>query len=161
METREDLQDLEREKQVEFYAAHVKAMLDSSVEKNRQLLTLSSLAIGVLMGLFDTEDLSGMPAFFLWISTCISFTICIIITLIYFPKNVSYLNHVIKGETLGMEEKGKHLKVISILASVIFVFSIFIMFSLVIFESKFVIHEHQEKVKAIEKINFQEVEELY
>ena len=100
---------LDKSKEVEFYAAHVEAMLESNVEKNRQLLALSSLVIGILMGFFDTDDLKGISSFIMWMIACVSFATCIIVTLIFFPKNAEYLRHVVEKSDKTETQK-RHLR---------------------------------------------------
>ncbi len=133
---------VEKSKEVEFYAAHIGSMLDSNIEKNRQLLTLSSLVIGVLMGFFDTDDLSGMTSFVMWMISCLSFTACTIITLIFFPKNAAYLKHVVEKDP-ALETQKKHLRLISLFASITFILGIVMLFTLVVYESKFLINKEQ------------------
>lgn len=125
-------------KEVEFYSVYTEAMLDSNSEKNRQLLTLASLVIGLLMGIFDTNELNGFYSFFLWMVSCFFFTTCVITTLIFFPKNTSYLKSVI-DDSPKQESLKKHLDIISIVASVTFILGIVTLFYLVVVESKFLV----------------------
>lgn len=130
--------NLAQAKEIKFYGAHVEAILDSNAEKNRQLLTLSSLVIGLLMGIYDTNDLNGFSSFVIWMIACLCFTICIISTLVFFPKNAEHLQHVInKGER--EEVLRGHLKIISVVASISFILGILTLFSLVVYESRFFI----------------------
>ena len=127
-------------KLAESHHAYVRAMLDSDSEQNRQLLTLSSLVIGLLMGIFETDDLKHFASFILWIISCCSFAACVIVTLIFFPKNAEYLKLVIDGSSKS-EQLSKHLRIISITASLTFVLGIVSLFSLVLYESKFILQK--------------------
>ena len=96
---------------VAYYDTFIKAWVQSRLETDKQLITLSVLAIGLLVGVFDKPD--SPLEFFIWISACSSFLLCIITKLRVFHINQEYVllkiqKHDTEGNkaaSLGEEEK--------------------------------------------------------
>jgi len=137
-------------RQVEHYGAYLCAKIDSDMEKDRQLLMLSSLAIGVLMGIFETDDLNGFSSMVFWLIASISFTLCIIATLVLFPKNSTYFKSII-DRSEKMEILEKSVERISAIASITFICGIISVFALVVLESKFVVTKNKLEAQKIEQ----------
>src|ERR1700733_8893995 len=77
------------QKKVAFHSACLDAWVQTRMEKDRQLLTLSSLAIGLLMIFY--KELDTLPVFFLWLFAGACFLICIMLVLVTLAQNADYL----------------------------------------------------------------------
>ena len=91
------------QKNVAFYQTFLSAWVQNRMEFDKQLLTLSSLAIGVLM-LFH-EDLKTLPFLILWLITGISFITTIIIILRIFKNNPDYIEYIIAEDGVSEAER--------------------------------------------------------
>lgn len=115
------------------------------MEKDRNLLTLASFAMGILMGIFDTDELEGYASFIIWSAAAVSFTLCIISTLILFPKNSDYFKGVVDNNA-EIERLKKNVRRVSNMASFSFISGIFFVFALVVNESKFMVKPMPQNV---------------
>ena len=127
-----------RAKEVEFYSASVNAWFTTHFEKNKQILTLSALAIGLLMFFYD--DLRTTSEFVLWIGSGICFISCILLCLHIFGKNARYLKAIIK-ETNDQNCLSDFIKKVGFSASCLFLFGVILSFSLVVVKSDFSIQK--------------------
>ena len=91
------------QKNVAFYQTFLSAWVQNRMEFDKQLLTLSSLAIGLLM-LFH-EDLKTLPFLILWLITGISFITTIIIILRIFKNNPDYIEYIIAEDGVSEAER--------------------------------------------------------
>lgn len=66
-----------------------RAMLSNQLELDKQLLTLSTLAIGLLVGVFGTPQ--STLEFVLWIVASALFIFCIVLLLLIFERNSTYV----------------------------------------------------------------------
>lgn len=140
--TKKDLETQSKfQKDVEFYSACVNGWIQNRMEKDKQLLTLSSLAIGVL--LFFYKNLEDKISFVLWLIASLSFIFCIITVLYIFKKNAEYLEEVIK-ESSSQNYLEKTLSFFTRLSSILFIIGIITTFSISIYNSNFTLTKVQE-----------------
>lgn len=127
--------DLYNQKEVAFYAACMQAWINTRMEKGRHLVTLSSLAIGLLVMFHEKLEIN--TDFYLWIAATVTFLLCIISNLIILSKNAPYLEAVTKEDAKHSEIE-MQLKRVSWLVDVSFVLGIVLTFSLAVSLSNFV-----------------------
>ncbi|MGH1397897.1 MAG: hypothetical protein ACRBCT_01655 [Alphaproteobacteria bacterium] len=80
---------MDKEKKIAYYSACVNAFIQTRMEKNKQLLTLSALGIGLLASL--REDIHNMSSLVLWFLSGFLFLASITLSLIIFAKNADYV----------------------------------------------------------------------
>lgn len=80
-----------REKRVAWYSALVSAFVDSSIERDKSLLTLSSGGIAILITIMTTVGLASLRDLILLIVAAVAFLIAIFLLLIIFNMNKKYL----------------------------------------------------------------------
>lgn len=93
-ETRNDV-DAE-EKQKAFYSCALSAWLSTRMERDKSILALSSGAIGLLITLLINFGTKGIWQNISYLGAFASFLACIIISLLVFNRNATYLERVIK-----------------------------------------------------------------
>lgn len=130
-----DLEGVHNQKEVAFYAACMQAWINTRMEKGRHLVTLSSLAIGLLV-IFH-EKLMVNTDFYLWIAAAITFLLCIISNLFILSKNAPYLESVTKEDEKQAQIE-KQLKGASKFADASFILGIVLTLILAISLSNFV-----------------------
>ena len=74
---------------VAFFDSWVKAWIEYRMELDKQLLTLSALAIGLLIGVFGHPE--TVTQFCLWLSAGMAFLVCGALILILFHLNTTYI----------------------------------------------------------------------
>ncbi len=84
---------------VAFYSNWVGAWIENRMEVDKQLLTLSALAIGLLVGVFGKP--SNIYESIIWLISGLSFFICIALILIIFIKNTNYIDILLKVHHAG------------------------------------------------------------
>lgn len=94
------------EKHVAFYQTFLSAWTASRMEKDKQVLTLSALAIGLLTTF--RSELDDVFAFCVWLSAGASFVISIVIILLIFGQNSDYIEQIIRDDNqdkkMGVEK---------------------------------------------------------
>jgi hypothetical protein len=88
-------QDLEDQKRVQFYASSVNAWINSAMEHDKSLLTLSAGGIGLLITLLTTVGLSSSEALVLYIGAILSFLTALVTVLIIYRRNRTYAEQII------------------------------------------------------------------
>ncbi len=83
-------------KEIEWYSVLANANVNTRFEKDRQLLTLASLAIGVLVSFMNKITSYYLLGFWLFSGVC--FLTTIILSLNIFQKNQYVLEDLIKGK---------------------------------------------------------------
>ena len=95
------------QKNVSFYEVLFTAWLENRLEKDKQILTLSGLAIGLLMTF--RSEIDDFCSLFILVLASFSFTGSMIVVLGIFKKNSDYLMQLIqksnKGEQTDKEKK--------------------------------------------------------
>ncbi len=98
---------------VAYFDSWVKAWIENRMEMDKQLLTLSAFAIGLLVSVFDKP--SNTFQFFIWITAGLAFVLCAFFILIIFHKNTEYIEILLEDhqadednkDSLGKEEQEK------------------------------------------------------
>lgn len=122
-------------KQIEWYAALVNANFETRFELDRQLLTISSAAIGVLIAFVKEIESIWLNA--LWILSGSFFLATILFALNIFKNNRKLLEGIIQGKDTGLLDESldnkDYLMKICFIMGVIFLFVI-ALFQLTIFK---------------------------
>ena len=87
------------QKNVSFYEVLFAAWMSNRMEKDKQILTLSGLAIGLLMTF--RSEIDDFYSFIILVLASLSFTISMIIVLLIFKKNSDYIMQLIKKSNKG------------------------------------------------------------
>ncbi|MCD2451675.1 hypothetical protein GO003_014870 [Methylicorpusculum oleiharenae] len=92
-----DIEDINEKKELAFYAAGVSAWLNTSMEHDKSLLTLSAGGIGILLTLIRTVGIHSPETLVLYVGAIIGFLICLVVVLVIFKKNRTHIEQVLKG----------------------------------------------------------------
>jgi hypothetical protein len=84
-------------KEVEFYAANVNAWLNTKLELDKSLLTLSAGGIGLLITLLTTVGIKSKPIFVLYIFALVFFVVTLFSVLFMLGRNSHYVEKVLNG----------------------------------------------------------------
>ncbi|MDR3560902.1 MAG: hypothetical protein P4N59_05615 [Negativicutes bacterium] len=142
MDDNERAEKLSMEKEVVYYETFLKAWVDNRMETDKQLLTLSSLAIGLLM-IFQ-DKLRTVSEFVLWLSAGGMFILTIFLILLIFRSNSSYIERLICEDNLPQQNiVERHLRHMTVLAFITFMLGIILTLTLAIVKSDFVIMKVQ------------------
>ncbi len=106
-------------KRVELYSHHVAAWVNSSLERDRSLLTLSVAGLGVLLTLMSTA-VNSITALILYYLAVFALLMCIFSVLLIFQRNKKYIENVI----CGSESADPWLTILDIVAVCSFVIGI-------------------------------------
>lgn len=87
-------------KEIEWYAALVNANFETRFELDRQLLTIASAAIGVLVSFMN--DISSLFLFILWLVSGLAFLSTIVLALNIFKNNKFLLEAIINGQETSL-----------------------------------------------------------
>jgi hypothetical protein len=85
------------EKELAYYSALVNGWIETKMERDKSLLTLSTGGLGVLITLLSTMGVKELCELILYASASFCFVITIILCVIIFGRNANYLEKVIKG----------------------------------------------------------------
>lgn len=88
---------------VAYYDSWTKAWIENRMEKDKQLLTLSALAIGLLVGVFDQPDCPFEIG--LWLLAGLSFLACVFTILFIFKRNSDYIETLTAKHLAEKEEE--------------------------------------------------------
>ncbi len=97
------------QKKVAFYQTFVGAWVQTKMEADKQLLTLSALAIGLLMFFYDRLD--NVLQLVLWLSAGGLFIGTVITVLFIFLNNSTYIEYVINEDQEHDIQKKAELKI--------------------------------------------------
>jgi len=92
-------EEIENQKEVEFYAASVNAWFNTSLEHDKSLLTLSSGGIGLLLTLLTTAGLSSAEALILYIGAITIFVVALVAILIVFRRNRTHIEEILSRKS--------------------------------------------------------------
>ena len=92
-------------KRVAFFDSWVKAWIQNRMELDRQLLSLSALAIGLLVGVLGNPN--NVLQFVIWFIAGFSFLFCGGIILIIFRQNTKYIETLLDGHQTKKRRKKK------------------------------------------------------
>ena len=125
-------------KDVAFYQELISAWASSRMEKDKQLLTLSALAIGLLMIFWP--EINDFCSLFIWLVVAAPFVISIIIILQIFSQNSDYIEQVIQNNDQEKKKRlEKSLECKTWLASKLFICGVILTIGLVIYRTVFLI----------------------
>src|SRR5690349_13573065 len=85
------------EKDVAYYAACVQASVDTLMERDRSLLTLSAGGIGLLVTLLTTVGATSICHLLLYAAATLAFLVSIISALAIFSRNSTRMAQIVKG----------------------------------------------------------------
>ncbi len=131
------------QKDVAFYQTFLAAWIENRMEKDKSLLTLSSLAIGLLITF--TDKLTSPGEFILWLFSGVAFLATIIIILLIFRCNSNYIQCLLVEDIKKQQRHEKSLNIMTLLAFVIFIVGLSLTFTLAISEANFSIKIVGEK----------------
>ena len=133
-----------KEKQKAYFNAGLNAWLQTRMERDRQILTLSSAFFGVLMIFYRDGRLDDAVSFVLWSMSGFLFIATIVMILKTFSVNADYLEQVLSKE--ANHEKSsqemlleKFLLILSKSTSISFCSGVALIFFLAIYQSNFTI----------------------
>jgi hypothetical protein len=112
-------QEIQQQKDIEFYAAAVEAWLGTSLEHDKSLLTLSAGGIGLLITLLSTVGLHSAESLILYIVALFAFFCCLIAILWIFKRNRFHLEEAIRD---GKTSTDRGLAVLDAVAIASFLF---------------------------------------
>lgn len=92
-------EEIENQKRVEYYSASVNAWFNTSLEHDKNLLTLSAGGIGLLLTLLTTVGLSSAEALVLYIGAIVSFVVALVAILIVFRRNRTHIEDILSGKS--------------------------------------------------------------
>lgn len=125
-------------RKIAFYQSFVSAWIENRMEKDKSLLNLSALAIGLVMIFYD--KLENSTQFILWLCSLLAFIFTIIMVLRILQKNSDYILEVIKDDNpTKKKDLETYLNKRDIISSILFVLGIVFIFVLGIIKSKFVL----------------------
>lgn len=147
--------DQEASRRDVFFTACLNAWIETRMEKDRQVLTLSSLAIGLLMVFHDKLETSAQ--FSLWLGAALLFLACAILVLMIFSQNADYLEVAHAYDEKAKTKEGmlkKSLKIKTCLVNFCFISGIIMTLSLAVVKTDFVIQKvetQKEKTQDVKK----------
>lgn len=130
MTTKKKQNPLDEQKEVAFYSALVNTWINIRLERDRRLLTLSYLAIGLLVA-FVTQ-INSLLYFVIWFLACVCFVICIFISLTIINKHSDHLEILISEEGANSEEALLSIKRNSSILFRLFIVGVCLIFYLVV-----------------------------
>jgi ABC-type Fe3+-siderophore transport system permease subunit len=126
----------EQDKRVAFYEAFLTAWIENRMEMDKQTLTLSSAAIGLLMLFY--KDMTTPIEFGLWVLAGCSFIVAIILVLLIFRDNSSFIQCLIREDNQTLQNVLEHrLQVMTGWALGSFIFGVVLSFVLAVTRSGF------------------------
>ena len=115
METSDEKDYVERKKV--FYSAMISAWLNTKLERDKQLLALSSTAIGLLVTLLKIIGIADVYQLWLYILSLLSFLVTIISVVYILGENSSHIENILNGVKI----KSRRLSVADKVAATSFV----------------------------------------
>ncbi len=116
--------DLEKQKEVQFYAAGVTAWFNTRLEHDKNLLVLSAGGIGLLITLLTTVGVSSAEGLVLHLLAIFSFLVCLGAVLIIFKQNSGHIEDVLKSDAAPFDDpllaKLDNIAIVAFAAGIIF-----------------------------------------
>jgi hypothetical protein len=145
-------------KDIEFYAAGVAGWLNTRLEHDKSLLTLSVAGIGFLITLLTAVGVFSIEALCLYLMAMISFLMCIVSILWILKENSSHIEEVLKT---GVTPTNPLLSTLDNVAFVTFLLGILFSFAIGVStavnsysnnKEKFVLNENKPKTELVGRI---------
>ncbi len=95
--------EIDEQKNIEFYAVSVAAWYESSLEHDKSLLALSAGGVGLLTTLLTTVGLDTGEALALYIGAIISFVVSLVCVLCVFRENKRHIEGILTGKARGAD----------------------------------------------------------
>ena len=118
-----------KEKSKIFYSTIISVWFNTKLEKDKQLLILSTTAIGLLVTLLRTFSVSNNWELFCYVLALVCFVITIISVFVIFDRNASYIEKLIEDPRTEAED----LKTCDKVASTSFIIAIIAVLAIGIF----------------------------
>lgn len=90
-------EELKAQKDIQFYGASVNAWINTSLEQDKSLLTLSAGGIGLLIALLTTIGIAEVALLVLYVLAIVAFSVCLIFVLYIFSRNRKHVEKVLAG----------------------------------------------------------------
>ena len=135
------LEEIENQKRVEYYAASVNAWFNTSLEHDKNLLTLSAGGIGLLLTLLTTVGLSSAETLVLYIGAIVSFVVALVAILVVFRRNRNHIEDILSGKSTSNDPLLTKLD-----ATALWAFGIGVLFTAIIGLAA-AVHSYSEKEK--------------
>src|SRR5260221_12045165 len=98
------MNEQESAKDLAFYSAVLGAWIETRMEKDKTLLTLSTGGIGVLTTLATTVGPSSKAQLALYALACGCFAVAVITGILVFDRNSKHLDDIIRKQAVGTSE---------------------------------------------------------
>jgi ABC-type Fe3+-siderophore transport system permease subunit len=129
------------QKRVAYYQTFLGAWIENRMEADKQILTLSSVAIGWLMTFYDKLD--GCLELALWLVAGTVFSVAVIIVLFIFRDNSKYIECVIREHDSALHDRlEKKLHGMTVCAFILFFSGVALSFILSV--TKAILHLNNE-----------------
>lgn len=92
--------EIDKLKEVEFYAANVNAWFNTRFEHDKSLLALSAGGIGLLITLISALGVSSVESLVLYVLALMSFLICLAALLWIFRRNANHLEDIVHNRAI-------------------------------------------------------------
>jgi uncharacterized membrane protein len=149
MSENNDEQEIYKARKVAYYGACVEAWITTNMERDKQILGLSSLALGGLIAFQQT--LNDTTSFLLWLGASLIFISAIILALFILSLNAKYIEKLIKENVTPDDEK--RMSLADGVLTVLFILGIVLTFSLAVKESGFSIYKQEAQQTSGENKN--------
>jgi hypothetical protein len=88
-------EEVQQQKDIQFYAAAMSAWVNTSLEHDKSLLTLAAGGIALLVTLLSTNGVHNIVLLVLHIATMLSFLACLVAVIGVFRRNGTHIKHVL------------------------------------------------------------------
>ena len=139
MEKKMENEDPIREqKEIAYFQELISAWTATRMENDKQVLTLSALAIGLLVTF--RSEIDDVLAFCVWLLAGVSFLVSILLILLVFRQNSDYIAQIIRETHQGQEiDLDRALRRNTLWAHGLFAFGVFLTIMLAVYLTGFVI----------------------
>lgn len=114
---------VDKEQQNIYYSNLLTAWFNTKLEHDKSIFTLSAGGIGLLIGLITTKGVNSPESLLLFIGATTCFIACLIMLLLIFKENASYIEKVLENSNTKenhLLQKLDKLTILSFLLGIIF-----------------------------------------
>lgn len=90
--------EVKQQKDVQFYGAAMGAWINTALEHDKSLMTLSAGGIGLLVTLLSTVGVGNVILLVLYIAAMLAFLVCVVGVLGVFRRNQTHIKQVVDGK---------------------------------------------------------------